>query len=73
MTHKIDYELRIMSRQICGIRDALAIEEDPNRYHKALLRITTIKPALEALDTALQEANERGNHYGENGTAAGTN
>lgn len=71
MTEKIDYELRIISRQLCGIRDALAIEEDPDRYHKALLRINTIKPAVRQLEAALQEENERRGNNGENGTTPG--
>lgn len=58
-TSRIDYYLRVISRQICGIRDVLSIEEDPDRYHKALLRINTIKPAVRQLETALQEENER--------------
>lgn len=71
MTHKIDYELRIISRQLCGIRDALAIAEDPDKYHRALLRINTIKPAVRQLEAALQEENERGENNGENGTSPG--
>lgn len=71
MTQKIDYELRIISRQICGIRDALAIAEDPDRYHKALLRINTVKPAVRQLEAALQEENERRGNNGENGTPPG--
>lgn len=58
MTEKIDYELRVISRQLCGIRDALAIKEDPDRFHKALLRINTLNPAVMQLESALREENE---------------
>ena len=71
MTHKIDYELRIISRQLCGIRDAMAIEEDPDRFQKALLRIHTVKPEVRQLEAALQEENERRGNNGENGTPPG--
>ena len=71
MTEKIDYELRIIARQICCIRDVLAYEKTPDKYLRALTRMNTIKTAVRQLEEALQTENERREQYGENGTPAG--
>ena len=73
MTEKIDYELRIISRQICCIRDVLAYEKTPEKYLRALTRMKTIMTAARQLEEALAEENEKGgDNSGKNGTAEST-
>lgn len=73
MTEKIDYELRIISRQVCCIRDVLAYEKTPDKYLRALTRMNTIMTAARHLEEALAEENEKGGGSdGKNGTAEST-
>jgi len=72
MNSSVDYELRTISRRLCGIRDALACE-GTGQHIKALAEVKRIRTALNHLEEELiTEITKGGGSNGKDRTTKST-